>query len=261
MLPETKASTILDKLSQGNIEDMLREHKRHNHQAVLKARLDKDNIKRDNKENVLTEICALISQEPGVGLELRLSPWVGLKKWRTRGRESKTSEAIKEIEELREGEEGDRLGKPPPLPPLGQSGSSLAKQETPPHLHRSRLCVVSRSCLAFVRFCVPPGYPSRRSVLSRHVPLPASRGRLPEALRHHSPPLKITRDIKEDEEYLKEEEHGLASTRMVTQLSCIQRKMRDYQLARLNWLMNGINGSEFWQMKWVLKKYYKLYHY
>ncbi|MED6143124.1 hypothetical protein PIB30_003834 [Stylosanthes scabra] len=43
-------------LSQGgNIEDMLKEHERQIQQAVRKARLDKDNIKRDNKENVLTE--------------------------------------------------------------------------------------------------------------------------------------------------------------------------------------------------------------
>ncbi|MED6150542.1 hypothetical protein PIB30_073326 [Stylosanthes scabra] len=44
-------------LSQGgNIEVMLKEHERHIQQAVRKARLDKDNnIKRDNKENVLTE--------------------------------------------------------------------------------------------------------------------------------------------------------------------------------------------------------------
>ncbi|XP_044484537.1 ISWI chromatin-remodeling complex ATPase CHR11 isoform X2 [Mangifera indica] len=61
--------------------------------------------------------------------------------------------------------------------------------------------------------------------------------------RHAS---KITEE-EEDEEYLKEEEDGLSgTTRLVTQPSCIQGKMRDYQLAGLNWLIrlyeNGING-------------------
>ncbi|TKY54119.1 putative chromatin-remodeling complex ATPase chain [Spatholobus suberectus] len=60
--------------------------------------------------------------------------------------------------------------------------------------------------------------------------------------RHAS---KVTEE-EEDEEYLKEEEDGLANTRLVTQPSCIQGKMRDYQLAGLNWLIrlyeNGING-------------------
>ncbi|PPR94214.1 hypothetical protein GOBAR_AA26460 [Gossypium barbadense] len=61
--------------------------------------------------------------------------------------------------------------------------------------------------------------------------------------RHAS---KITEE-EEDEEYLKEEEDGLSgNTRLVTQPSCIQGKMRDYQLAGLNWLIrlyeNGING-------------------
>ncbi|KAE9602149.1 putative calcium/calmodulin-dependent protein kinase chromatin remodeling ISWI family [Lupinus albus] len=60
--------------------------------------------------------------------------------------------------------------------------------------------------------------------------------------RHAS---KVTEE-EEDEEYLKEEEDGLASTRLLTQPSCIQGKMRDYQLAGLNWLIrlyeNGING-------------------
>ncbi|MQL96698.1 hypothetical protein Taro_029380 [Colocasia esculenta] len=64
--------------------------------------------------------------------------------------------------------------------------------------------------------------------------------------RHAS---KITEE-EEDEEYLKEEEDSLAGagggTRLVTQPSCIQGKMRDYQLAGLNWLIrlyeNGING-------------------
>ncbi|CAL1397128.1 unnamed protein product [Linum trigynum] len=61
--------------------------------------------------------------------------------------------------------------------------------------------------------------------------------------RHAS---KITEE-EEDEEYLKEEEDGMAgNTRLVTQPSCIQGKMRDYQLAGLNWLIrlyeNGING-------------------
>ncbi|KMS95388.1 hypothetical protein BVRB_008810 [Beta vulgaris subsp. vulgaris] len=60
--------------------------------------------------------------------------------------------------------------------------------------------------------------------------------------RHAS---KVTEE-EEDEEYLKEEEAGASSTRLVTQPSCIQGKMRDYQLAGLNWLIrlyeNGING-------------------
>ncbi|KAG6731894.1 hypothetical protein I3843_01G143400 [Carya illinoinensis] len=63
--------------------------------------------------------------------------------------------------------------------------------------------------------------------------------------RHAS---KVTEE-EEDEECLKEEEDGLSgtgNTRLVTQPSCIQGKMRDYQLAGLNWLIrlyeNGING-------------------
>ncbi|KAK6130458.1 hypothetical protein DH2020_035796 [Rehmannia glutinosa] len=62
--------------------------------------------------------------------------------------------------------------------------------------------------------------------------------------RHAS---KITEE-EEDEEYLKEEEGGLSgtNTRLVAQPSCIQGKMRDYQLAGLNWMIrlyeNGING-------------------
>ncbi|KAL0903158.1 hypothetical protein M5K25_027515 [Dendrobium thyrsiflorum] len=65
--------------------------------------------------------------------------------------------------------------------------------------------------------------------------------------RHAS---KLTEE-EEDEEYLKEEEDSLAGagaggTRLVSQPSCIQGKMRDYQLAGLNWLIrlyeNGING-------------------
>eukprot|EP01018_Ginkgo_biloba_P017716 Gb_39649 [translate_table: standard] len=63
--------------------------------------------------------------------------------------------------------------------------------------------------------------------------------------RHQS---KVTEE-EEDEEYLKEEEDaliGAGSTRLLTQPSCIQGKMRDYQLAGLNWLIrlyeNGING-------------------
>ncbi|OMO53725.1 SNF2-related protein [Corchorus capsularis] len=61
--------------------------------------------------------------------------------------------------------------------------------------------------------------------------------------RHAS---KVTEE-EEDEECLKEEEDGLAgNTRLLTQPSCIQGKMRDYQLAGLNWLIrlyeNGING-------------------
>ncbi|XWS53662.1 hypothetical protein CRYUN_Cryun10bG0019800 [Craigia yunnanensis] len=61
--------------------------------------------------------------------------------------------------------------------------------------------------------------------------------------RHAS---KVTEE-EEDEECLKEEEDGLSgNTRLLTQPSCIQGKMRDYQLAGLNWLIrlyeNGING-------------------
>ncbi|XP_050216633.1 ISWI chromatin-remodeling complex ATPase CHR11 [Mercurialis annua] len=63
--------------------------------------------------------------------------------------------------------------------------------------------------------------------------------------RHAS---KLTEE-EEDEEYLKEEEDGLSgsgNTRLLVQPSCIQGKMRDYQLAGLNWLIrlyeNGING-------------------
>ncbi|KAF5196156.1 Chromatin-remodeling complex atpase [Thalictrum thalictroides] len=54
---------------------------------------------------------------------------------------------------------------------------------------------------------------------------------------------------EEDEEYLKEEEDdyaGTGGTRLMVQPSCIQGKMRDYQLAGLNWMIrlyeNGING-------------------
>ncbi|KAL3380287.1 hypothetical protein AABB24_000759 [Solanum stoloniferum] len=61
--------------------------------------------------------------------------------------------------------------------------------------------------------------------------------------RHAS---KITEE-EEDEEYLKEEDGGLSgNTRLLAQPSCIQGKMRDYQLAGLNWMIrlyeNGING-------------------
>lgn len=63
--------------------------------------------------------------------------------------------------------------------------------------------------------------------------------------RHAS---KVTEE-EEDEECLKDEEDGLTgsgTTRLLTQPSCIQGKMRDYQLAGLNWLIrlyeNGING-------------------
>ncbi|KAL7105006.1 hypothetical protein ACP275_07G018300 [Erythranthe tilingii] len=63
--------------------------------------------------------------------------------------------------------------------------------------------------------------------------------------RHAS---KITEE-EEDEECLKEEEDaliGTGNTRLVAQPSCINGKMRDYQLAGLNWLIrlyeNGING-------------------
>ncbi|KAI3756110.1 hypothetical protein L1987_55924 [Smallanthus sonchifolius] len=63
--------------------------------------------------------------------------------------------------------------------------------------------------------------------------------------RHAS---KMTEE-EEDEVYLKEEEDGLSGaghTRLLVQPSCITGKMRDYQLAGLNWLIrlyeNGING-------------------
>ncbi|KAF7151359.1 hypothetical protein RHSIM_Rhsim02G0012600 [Rhododendron simsii] len=63
--------------------------------------------------------------------------------------------------------------------------------------------------------------------------------------RHAS---KVTEE-EEDEEYLKDEEDGLSgtgNTRLVAQPACIEGKMRDYQLAGLNWLIrlyeNGING-------------------
>ncbi|KAJ7549555.1 hypothetical protein O6H91_07G058200 [Diphasiastrum complanatum] len=66
--------------------------------------------------------------------------------------------------------------------------------------------------------------------------------------RHGS---KLTEE-EEDEEYLKEEEVALGgagasgATRLLAQPSCIQGKMREYQLAGLNWLIrlyeNGING-------------------
>ncbi|KAH9765693.1 ISWI chromatin-remodeling complex ATPase CHR17 [Citrus sinensis] len=69
-----------------------------------------------------------------------------------------------------------------------------------------------------------------------------AKGRYASRGRHAS---KLTEE-EEDEEYLKEEEDGLSNTRLVTQPSCIQGKMRDYQLAGLNWLIrlyeNGING-------------------
>ncbi|KAH9683338.1 ISWI chromatin-remodeling complex ATPase CHR11 [Citrus sinensis] len=69
-----------------------------------------------------------------------------------------------------------------------------------------------------------------------------AKGRYSSRGRHAS---KLTEE-EEDEEYLKEEEDGLSNTRLVTQPSCIQGKMRDYQLAGLNWLIrlyeNGING-------------------
>ncbi|CAH8392020.1 unnamed protein product [Eruca vesicaria subsp. sativa] len=63
--------------------------------------------------------------------------------------------------------------------------------------------------------------------------------------RHAS---KLTEE-EEDEECLKEEEGGIPGSggiRLLTQPACIQGKMRDYQLAGLNWLIrlyeNGING-------------------
>ncbi|KAJ0963388.1 hypothetical protein J5N97_028510 [Dioscorea zingiberensis] len=63
--------------------------------------------------------------------------------------------------------------------------------------------------------------------------------------RHAS---KLTEE-EENEECLKEEEGGFSSgggTRLVCQPSCIQGKLRSYQLAGLNWLIrlyeNGING-------------------
>ncbi|XP_077232614.1 putative chromatin-remodeling complex ATPase chain [Tasmannia lanceolata] len=75
---------------------------------------------------------------------------------------------------------------------------------------------------------------------------PASKEKKPRGRGRHAS--KLTEE-EEDEEYLKEEEDefsALGSTRLVAQPSCIQGKMRDYQLAGLNWLIrlyeNGING-------------------
>ncbi|GBG88593.1 hypothetical protein CBR_g48123 [Chara braunii] len=64
--------------------------------------------------------------------------------------------------------------------------------------------------------------------------------------RHGS---KVTEE-EEDEEYIREADeddpHFGGGTRLVAQPSCIMGKMRDYQLAGLNWLIrlyeNGING-------------------
>ncbi|CAA0814751.1 Putative chromatin-remodeling complex ATPase chain [Striga hermonthica] len=74
---------------------------------------------------------------------------------------------------------------------------------------------------------------------------PASQKKVKGKGRHAS---KLTEE-EEDEECLKEEEDGLSgtgNTRLVAQPSCIQGKMRDYQLAGLNWMIrlyeNGING-------------------
>ncbi|KAL8128856.1 hypothetical protein V2J09_018011 [Rumex salicifolius] len=71
---------------------------------------------------------------------------------------------------------------------------------------------------------------------------PASQKKTKGRGRHAS---KVTEE-EEDEEYLKEEEAAAGNTRLVAQPSCIQGKMRDYQLAGLNWLIrlyeNGING-------------------
>ncbi|KAJ9154461.1 hypothetical protein P3X46_027791 [Hevea brasiliensis] len=74
---------------------------------------------------------------------------------------------------------------------------------------------------------------------------PASQKKAKGRGRHAS---KVTEE-EEDEECLKEEEDALSgagNTRLVAQPSCIQGKMRDYQLAGLNWLIrlyeNGING-------------------
>ncbi|KAL8105247.1 hypothetical protein AgCh_029151 [Apium graveolens] len=73
----------------------------------------------------------------------------------------------------------------------------------------------------------------------------SSQKKTKEKGRHAS---KLT-EKEEDEEYLKEEEDEMAGgggTRLLVQPSCIQGKMRDYQLAGLNWLIrlyeNGING-------------------
>ncbi|CAI9284788.1 ISWI chromatin-remodeling complex ATPase CHR11 isoform X2 [Lactuca sativa] len=68
------------------------------------------------------------------------------------------------------------------------------------------------------------------------------KGKGKERGRHAS---KLTEE-EEDEEYLKEEEAGAGHTRLLVQPSCITGKMRDYQLAGLNWMIrlyeNGING-------------------
>lgn len=77
----------------------------------------------------------------------------------------------------------------------------------------------------------------------------SSDSKAPKGRGRHSS--KLTEE-EEDEEYLKEEEDALGSsvggggTRLLVQPSCIQGKMRDYQLAGLNWMIklyeNGING-------------------
>ncbi|RXH75239.1 hypothetical protein DVH24_029960 [Malus domestica] len=115
----------------------------------------------------------------------------------------------------------------------------------------------------------PPHYPSSRFVTSLSSsqvrrPLPSSRRtgfrsyrftprRLASACstsqkkvkgkgRHAS---KITKE-EEDEEFLKEEDEGLAGAGTIQLLTQPSWNMRDYQLAGLNWLIrlyeNGING-------------------
>ncbi|KAL5712864.1 hypothetical protein ACHQM5_014988 [Ranunculus cassubicifolius] len=73
----------------------------------------------------------------------------------------------------------------------------------------------------------------------------ASQKKKPKGRGRHAS--KVTEE-EEDEEYLKEEDgsSNVGSTRLMVQPSCIQGKMRDYQLAGLNWMIrlyeNGING-------------------
>ncbi|XP_039114960.1 probable chromatin-remodeling complex ATPase chain [Dioscorea cayenensis subsp. rotundata] len=71
-------------------------------------------------------------------------------------------------------------------------------------------------------------------------------GKKPRGRGRHAS--KLTEE-EEDEECLKEEEGGFSvggGTWLVSQPTCIQGKLRDYQLAGLNWLIrlyeNGING-------------------
>ncbi|MED6124923.1 hypothetical protein PIB30_063538 [Stylosanthes scabra] len=65
--------------------------------------------------------------------------------------------------------------------------SSFVKILSKRHRDTSIAAAASRHCLTYVWFLVLPGSPLRPPVLRPHVPLPAGRGRLPEALRRHLP--------------------------------------------------------------------------